>query len=645
MLNAADSEACNKMKLIVQYLLRTVFFLVLIAAGADDLPAQVKAIASANKKDVSRDELVTIRFNIENVLAVQQFIPPSFTGFRVVQGPMHVSGSSTVNGNEKNYVSFVYVLQPELEGKYALSGASAKVNGKRVAFNTVHVDVKPSSGHSVNQYNFPGNIAGDADLQHLYSDYIIRKGEDVREKIRKNLFIKVDADKTSCYEGEPLVATYKLYTRLHSESKVARRPSFNGFSVYDMIDPSSVPSTIEKLNGKDFNVYLIRKAQLFPLQSGTLQLDPAEVENEITFLRADYAMKDKGEHLNDLLNAFDSDDPGNEGIETENVTITSNPVHVEVKALPAVAKPHSFDGAVGSFAVQATIDHNEVNVNDVAVMKVMVKGEGNFGVINSPSIQWPKNIEVFEPSIKEDYLRSVVPMRGYKTFEYRFVPRQTGNIIIPAIAFSYFDPHTNAYQTIHTDSLQLRVAPAAAGENDLTGSSTEKERGDNSIHRRLIIGIAGILLILFGLILSRLIRSSVRDAATNVPASMNREPENSHPAQNDIPMPTVAAYPADPLFKARVALAQKDCKLFYRELNAALRKYVAGNLSLSSPHADIKIVEQEMKMKGVDEIVISQFTLVIQQCEIALYTPSLGETDMQAAYDLADDIIQTFERS
>ena len=644
LLNAVDGEVYNKMKLIVKYLLRAVFFLLLIAAGTKDLPAQVKAIASANKRNVSRDDLVTIQFNIENADQVQQFIPPSFNDFRVVQGPMHVSGSSTVNGNETRYVSFVYVLQPQLTGKYALSGASAKVNGKRVVFNTVHIDVKPSSGHSYNQYSFPGNIAGDADMQHLYSDYIIRKGEDMRDKIRKNLFIKVDADKTSCYEGEPLVATYKLYTRLHSESKVARRPSFNGFSVYDMIDPSSVPSTIEKLNGKDFNVYLIRKAQLFPLQSGTLQLDPAEVENEITFLRADYAMKDKGEHLNDLLNAFGADDLKNEGIETENVTIRSNPVHIEVKALPAVTKPHSFDGAVGSFSIQATIDHNEVYMNDVAVMKVMIKGEGNFGVINSPSIKWPKGIEVFEPSIKEDYLKSVVPMRGYKTFEYRFVPRQTGDIIIPAVAFSYFDPATNAYQTVRTDSLQVRVIPATPRENDHSGSLTDNKEGGSFIHKKLVIGIAGILLILFGIILSRLIRSSVRDAEEGVSADIDPKPVNSFAAQKDISLRTVAASPAEPLFKVRVALVQQDCKLFYKELNIALRNYITNKLSLSSPHTDVKTLEHEMRMKGVDDIVIAQFSLVMQQCEIALYTPSFGETDMQAAYDLTDDIIQTLER-
>ena len=235
-------------------------------------------------------------------------------------------------------------------------------------------------------------------------------------------------------------------------------------------------------------------------------------------------------------------------------------------------------------------------------------------------------------------------MRGYKTFEYRFVSRQTGDIIIPSVAFSYFDPAANAYQTVHTDSLQLRVIPAAARENDYSESLTDNKGGGSFIHKKLVIGIAGILLIIFGIVLSRLIRSSVRDAEAGMPADIDHKPGNSFAAQKDIPLRAVAGSPAEPLFKVRVALVQQDCKLFYKELNIALRNYIANKLSLSSPHTDIKTLEHEMRMKGVDDIVISQFSLVVQQCEIALYTPSFGETDMQAAYDLTDDIIQTLER-
>ena len=118
-------------------------------------------------------------------------------------------------------------------------------------------------------------------------DELVRPGENVEDKIRKNFFIKVDVSKTDCYLGEPIVATYKLYARLRSDSRVTRHPSLNGFSVYDMIDPTDDRVSVEKVNGKNFSVHIIRKTQLIPLQAGDVTLDPVELDNNIYFIKAD----------------------------------------------------------------------------------------------------------------------------------------------------------------------------------------------------------------------------------------------------------------------------------------------------------------------------------------------------------------------
>lgn len=626
------------MKHIGKYLLRTGIFFFVFYCCQQSICAQVKAVASANKNFFLQDDLVTLQFNVENADNVQQFIPPSFKGCKIIQGPLHVSGSSSVNGVESRYLSFVYIVQPQAPGKYAFSGASAKVEGKRFGFNTLHVEVKKMpQGRS--QYSFLGDDFTDASSGELYSDYILRNGENLQDKIRKNLFIKVDVDKTSCYEGEPVVATYKLYTRLRSESKVSRRPSFNGFSVYDMIDPSSVPSTTEKLNGKDFNVYLIRKAQLYPLQSGALELDPAEVENSVTFLKAEYAMKDKGKYLPELLRAFESDNAANEGVETQKVSIQSNPLAVNVKALPETDKPSSFDGAVGSFNIQVSIDKKEIPLKDAAVLKVIVKGQGNFGVLNTPVIHWPKDVEVFEPSVKEDFLKSVVPLRGYKTFEFTFMPKRKGTSIIPAIDFSYFDPQANQYRTIATEPIQVNTIPAlqhANADQSIYQANTLQEPG---VNRTLVLSIAIALLLLFGFVLYRYIQSSgnitpsVIVQATN---TIQAEGENANTSQTD--------FLSGPLFKSRLLLVQQDSRAFYSELGKALRGYVVEKLQPSLSYLDVKKIEGIMRANRIDELVITQFNLVIQQCEIALYTPSLSDSDMQSAYDLAEDIIEAINK-
>lgn len=622
---------------IRKYLLQFVLLPFVCSLPVQRSSGQVKAAATVSKDVVLQNEMLRLQFSIENAKEVQQFVPPSFKGCKVVEGPLHSSGTSVVNGAVNNHISFVYIIQPEAPGNYSLSGASAKINNRRFVFNTIKFKVREAKQN--NLYNFRGNAYNDVQEQNQYVDYILHKGEDIRNKIRKNLFIKVDVNKDHCYEGEPVVATYKLYTRLRSESKVCRNPSFNGFSVYDIVDPSSAHSTIETLNGKSFNVYLIRKAQLFPLQSGVLELDPAEVENSISFLSAEKAMKDEGAHLPELLRSFESDDAASDGIITENVHIKSNPIAITVKALPLDGRPNSFNGAVGDFSIEATMDKSEVALNDMAQLRIIVKGEGNFGVINAPPVQWPKDVEAYEPEIGENVLKTVAPMRGYKTFAYTVMPKRTGTIKIPGVEFSYFDPGDSRYKTAYTDTLLINAV--AAVQQDVSGVLTEYEVAGGGISRLWIIMFAVALLGLLGFFLIRYIHFPVNsstlvlkntDKAVHEAAAVNQQQ-----SQHD--------FFSNPLYQARLMLIQRNVTGFYAELARGLQSYIIEKLQPGGVWYDKNHIEQQMKDKGLDDIIIAQFQLIIQQCEEALYTPVAHESEMQSAYDLAEDLVDHISKS
>ncbi len=624
------------MKLIRKYLLNTLTCLVFLSFISPDALGQVRAHASVNKRSVTLNDLVTVQFNIDNATEVEQFIPPSFNHCKVVQGPMHVTGSSTVNGVESSYVSFVYVVQPLSEGKYSFSGASAKVNGSRFGFNNVYVTVNEAGPASYARGNsrFYQPDAETSEAMEKYRDYILYEKESLHDKIRRNLFIKVDVNKKSCYEGEPVVASYKLYTRLHSESKVSRRPSFNGFSVYDMVDPTIQPATVEKLNGKDFNVYLIRKAQLFPLQSGELELDAAEVENSISFIRAEYAMKDRGEHLPEILRHFETNRLGHDAIASEKVSIRSNPVTVNVKALPEENKPASFNGAVGKFSIEANVDKNQLTLNDVATLRVIVKGEGNFCIMNAPAVKWPETVEAYEPTSKEDFLKSIVPLRGYKTFQFTFMPRKEGKTVIPGVEFSYFDVDANRYKVLKTDSLVVNTLPAAA---PATPAYTERSSGMGEDARIWIIAGSIFLLTIFGYVLYRNIKAEPPPAKRHTTAKQRV----STSATVTGPEP---AYVPDPLFNARLLLIQQNEKGFYSTLHKALIDFTAQKMGLPAGAGKINI-EQELRTRNWDEDLVSQLQLVLQQCEEALYMPNPGETDMQSVYDLAEDYLDSVRKA
>jgi hypothetical protein len=61
----------------------------------------------------------------------------------------------------------------------------------------------------------------------------------------------------------------------------------------------------------------------------------------------------------------------------------------------------------------------------------------------------------FESADKTQY-------RGRKTFEQPVVATEAGKQTLPGLAFSYFDPNSRRYETLHTEPLTIEVAPAAA---------------------------------------------------------------------------------------------------------------------------------------------------------------------------------------
>jgi hypothetical protein len=451
---------------------------------------QVKFSTWASSQDVGQKEYLQIEYVVENARQIDELTPPSFPGFQIVQGPIQSSGMSIVNGSMSQYKAVSFVLQPVHTGKFTIGGATATVDGHSLRSNTVKVTVHAGGGSGGN--NSPGPGSGNPFAQPFGADpfggserdvereYILKPGENVQEKIHKNLFVKVQVDKNSCFVGEPIVATYKLYSRLSSESRVTKRPSLNGFSVYDMVDPASDPVSVEKLNGKAFTVHIIRKTQLIPLQAGNIDLDPVEVENTVHFVKGGgHQEARRGGSIRDLLDQMMDDN--NSGPEVdERVTLDTKPVTITVKPLPE-NKPANYNGAVGSFSIETSLANKTVAAQDEATLHVVVKGTGNLPVLAAPTIGWPSGFESFEPTAKEDVNKTVAPMSGSKAFDYVFIPRTPGHYTIPAISFSYFDPSSQTYKSAEGGPQDLQVTPAVSQHRQTVGPGVVSSAASSSI--------------------------------------------------------------------------------------------------------------------------------------------------------------------
>jgi len=643
--------------------------------GISLLPAlcvsgQVKFTTVVSSQDVGKSDYFQVEFVVENAKQIDDLTPPDFPGFRIAQGPIQSSGMSIVNGNMSQYKGLSFVLQPLKTGKFTIGGAVATVDGKQMRSNAVVINVHPGSSPSANAGPPAGGnpFAASPFAQSPYADpfgpdpgevdrdYVLRQGENVKDKIRKNMFVKVQVSKNSCYVGEPIVATYKLYTRLISESRVTKRPSLNGFSVYDMVDPSLDAVSVEKLNGKNFTVHTIRKTQLIPLQAGNIDLDPVELENTVHFVKEGGRPENRhsGNSIRDLLDQMA--DEANLGPSVdENVTLDTKPVTITVKPLPEVNKPAGFNGAVGSFSVEATLANRILSAQDEATLHVVVRGKGNLPVVAAPVVNWPAGIEAFDPTAKEEVNKTVVPMSGSKSFDYIFIPKSAGHYTIPAVNFPYFDPATQTYKTAGTSPIVINVAASAKKDKQpATGVTRQAQavqpEGIVPMLRSHLEWIAVFLLfagvaVYFWLQNLRLKKkeATLRTAPVTVP-ERPVSPANRDRSAN-IPVITGASYfsatqVTDPLAEARQFFENGDSKGFYREVNRAVWKAMARKLDLPASQLNKPNSLHQLELKGWDSTSLLTLDSLLNECEMNLYTPEYDRWNMQQLLRQAESVLE-----
>lgn len=136
----------------------------------------------------------------------------------------------------------------------------------------------------------------------------------------------------------------------------------------------------------------------------------------------------------------------------------SNELDIDVKPLPGGVN------LVGDFKITATLDKNEVAVNDAVNLTLRVSGSGNFEDIGSlkPSID---GVNVFE----EDASTKAFIEKGV----YRGVLQQKIALVsdhdytIPPIALRYFDPKSKTIKTVSTKALHVSIKGAAKKERPL----------------------------------------------------------------------------------------------------------------------------------------------------------------------------------
>jgi hypothetical protein len=177
------------------------------------LKAQVRFYTLISESTIAARQTFQVQYIVEGASNIRQFKMPRFKDFEIADV---FDFNSTSFGQGLDTYSKIIVLQAQRKGKFTIPGATAIINGKQMRSNAVRIAVTPA---------VPGMNNIDPDDIDTEEESVLHPGDNIKDKIEKNLFLRVETSKTTCYVGEPLMVVYKAYSRLNANSQVMKRPT------------------------------------------------------------------------------------------------------------------------------------------------------------------------------------------------------------------------------------------------------------------------------------------------------------------------------------------------------------------------------------------------------------------------------------
>ena len=425
--------------------------IVLLILGVMALPAlgQAPVTAEVDRNFLSTDDALVLTVTIDTSAGdAARPTLPTMNDFQIL-GSSSGTQITVVNGDMTVQETYSYSLRPLREGSLTIDPITVQINGQ--VYNTQPIVVEVTQGTGQAQPAQPGSpggsfptIPGFPNLNQLLPPGFqtmpgAPRGQaqpaqpldpaDMPTELQgQDYFIEAEVDNPNPFQGEEIVYTFRFYQagNLFDQPNYTA-PSFTGFWSKELSDQQMNYAT--EAAGRPYRVTELQTV-LVPTVTGEVTIDPARLSIPGDFF-------------------------------SSGVELQTQPVAVNVQALPQNA-PDSFRGAVGQFDISAETDVAQTEVNDTVTMNVTVSGAGNLETMPDPV--WTEGPEWRSFDSKATVNAQFVDgrMQGSRIYERVLLPTEGGDLLLPAIEFSYFNPQTGTYETKSTEPILINVTGAAA---------------------------------------------------------------------------------------------------------------------------------------------------------------------------------------
>lgn len=615
---------------------RIILSLVAILICTANLTAQDVQFSAQSKAVVAVGETFTLIYTLN--AQGSNFRGPNIQGIDMLSGPNTSTSSSIrmINGSTSMSITYTYtyLLQANHEGTYNIPAAAVTVNGKQVNSNTLSIKVIKNPNAAAQGQANTGQNRGSGSS----GGAVTGSSNDV--------YVKAFASNSSPLQGEGIVITYKIFTKVPiAQINISKLSSFSGFWSQNLMkENDKLQQTTQIIDGEQYVVADIRKIALFPLKSGRLVIDPLELA-----CVAQVRRQTKTRTGDPFFDDFFNDSFFNSGVANVEKTLKSNPVIISVRPLPEEGKPADFSGAVGSFTMHSEVDKTRLKTNEAVTLKNTISGKGNIQLIDKLNLTFPPDFESYDPKVTSDIQTTAAGISGNQVFEYLLIPRKPGKFTIKPYTFSYYDLDKRRYVTLTSPEFTLEVEKgtgesgavmtyAGANKEDIKYIGSDiRHIKDNEVNlipagSRFFASLVFWLLLIIPLLLFLVFLVLWRKlAARRSDTVLMKNLKATKIARKRLQK-------ADEFLKSG---KQDD---FYIAISQALWGYLSDKFGIPLSELSIDSVHEALVQKSVNESIIGQFIETLNNTEFARFAPGEKSVNMERIYNEALEIISKIER-
>lgn len=348
----------------------------------------------------------TIEVSTQNNLQINIEREPDFGELQVV-GRMTAPQFMLRNNQASRQLTVTYTLAtPHKPGIYRIEPPIVQVGQSR--YTPVSLDVKV-----VDQADLPA--PEQRTDHHFYLD------------------VQVTPDRPP-YVGEQVLISYDLFVdtrKIQVRPRPPSEPALDAFWIEDLSDQTSGRRKMVSVGSRLLEQTPLRTFIAFPLNPGPATIDAMT----IPLVRGSFFGP------------------------TSEFSLTSDESTIEVQPLPPGAPADFHSGNVGQWDFHGTLSTARAKVGEPVTLTLKATGRGRASQLRFGALAPVDGLRVISDTA--DATRNIVgtSLHGSRTQSITLMPLTEGEITIPAVNLSYFDPETASYKTVSTQPMSLRVDP------------------------------------------------------------------------------------------------------------------------------------------------------------------------------------------